>query len=345
MADRRPPGFNVDLGFYSCAEVLSIPRKIRAAAVGVWTLCGSFAAHQLSDGYVSAEALKQLGCTPAIRAALMATKNATGKSSPLWLDAGAGAILITNWAKWQRTAAEIKGYREAESDRKRRAREAKKPAEKKGVDADVNNTSGVLHAVVDDTCATRKRHMHTDINDTHAPHNATTAPVTSCDTEMSARTSAGRPADVRAEHRDPKTETETETEVHTPVTLVEGGPGGDPPTAVAGRPAPADKRGTRIPDGWQPNPATVASMRQKFPDVDLDEVTEEFVDFWRAEPGARGRKLDWDATWRNRVREIASRQRARAPTRRNGATVATSDQRVAAVQALKHQRSRLELGQ
>ncbi|WP_052336130.1 hypothetical protein [Mycobacterium canetti] len=86
-------------------------------------------------------------------------------------------------------------------------------------------------------------------------------------------------------------------------------------------------------------------MRQKFPDVDLDEVTEEFVDFWRAEPGARGRKLDWDATWRNRVREIASRQRARAPTRRNGATVATSDQRVAAVQALKHQRSRLELGQ
>ncbi len=43
MAERRPPGFNVDLGFYDSDEVLSIPRKIRAAAIGVWTLCAACA--------------------------------------------------------------------------------------------------------------------------------------------------------------------------------------------------------------------------------------------------------------------------------------------------------------
>ncbi len=30
----------------------------------------------------------------------------------------------------------------------------------------------------------------------------------------------------------------------------------------------------------------------------------EFVDYWIGVPGARGRKLDWPATWRNRVRDL-----------------------------------------
>lgn len=121
MAERRPPGFNVDLGFYDSEEVLSLPRKIRAAAVGVWTLCGSYAANKLSDGYVSAEALRDRGCTPAIRAALMATS-----PEPLWSEGHAGGIQFTRWAKWQRTSEEVKAYREADAERKRKARDAKR---------------------------------------------------------------------------------------------------------------------------------------------------------------------------------------------------------------------------
>lgn len=34
----------------------------------------------------------------------------------------------------------------------------------------------------------------------------------------------------------------------------------------------------------------------------------EFVDYWIGVPGARGTKLDWSATWRNRVRAVASRK-------------------------------------
>jgi hypothetical protein len=128
VAERRPPGFNVDLGFYDSDEVLSIPRKIRAAAVGVWTLCGSYAANKLTDGYVSAEALRDRGCTPAIRAALMSTT-----PQPLWEAApdlgDVGAIRFTRWAKWQRTSGEVKAYRDADAERKRKAREARKAAE------------------------------------------------------------------------------------------------------------------------------------------------------------------------------------------------------------------------
>lgn len=128
MAERRPAGFNVILKFYDSPEVESIPRRIRAAAIGVWTLCGSYSANKMTDGYVSAEKLKQFGCTPAIRAALKATRDGEGKPSPLWIDASDGGIQFANWAKYQRTYAEVKAYRDSESERKRGARKAKRDA-------------------------------------------------------------------------------------------------------------------------------------------------------------------------------------------------------------------------
>lgn len=126
MADRRPAGFNVDLGFYDSPEVESIPRRIRAAAIGVWTLCGSYSANKLLDGYVGPGMLKKLGCTPAIRAALKSTLGHDGEPSPLWVDAANGGIQFTRWTKWQRTRAEVKAYRESEAERKRNARNGKR---------------------------------------------------------------------------------------------------------------------------------------------------------------------------------------------------------------------------
>lgn len=126
MAERRPPGFNVDLGFYDSPEVLSIPRRIRAQAVGVWTLCGSYSANKLSDGYVEAEKVREFGGTPTIRAALMATRDINGEPSPLWVEAHSGGVQFTRWPKWQRTRAEVKAYREADAERKRNSRKAKR---------------------------------------------------------------------------------------------------------------------------------------------------------------------------------------------------------------------------
>ena len=164
VAERRPPGFNVDLGFYDSEEVLSIPRKIRAAAVGVWTLCGCYAANKLSDGYVSNEMLKQLGCTPVIRAALMATK-----PEPLWVDdAHMGGIWFTRWAKWQRTSAEVKAYREADAERKRRAREAKRNATTSNDDETSGRTSGGPSSSVRPDSGTPKTETKTETETTTA---------------------------------------------------------------------------------------------------------------------------------------------------------------------------------
>lgn len=126
MAERRPPGFNVPLGFYDGPEVESIPRRIRAAAIGVWTLCGAFSANKLQDGYVGPAMLKQLGCTGAIRAALMATKGPDGAPDPLWIDARDGGIQFTKWVKYQRSRAEVKAYRKQDAERKQRERNGTK---------------------------------------------------------------------------------------------------------------------------------------------------------------------------------------------------------------------------
>lgn len=68
------------------------------------------------------------------------------------------------------------------------------------------------------------------------------------------------------------------------------------------------RRGTRLPDGWQPSEAVRVWARSEHPAVNLGFVLAEFVDYWLAIPGSRGCKLDWDATFRNRVREVAARQ-------------------------------------
>lgn len=69
----------------------------------------------------------------------------------------------------------------------------------------------------------------------------------------------------------------------------------------------ADARGTRLPDDFCLN----SSMREwatlSAPHVDLETALAEFCDYWRGIPGQRGKKLDWPATWRNRMRELEGR--------------------------------------
>lgn len=128
MAERIPPGFTIPLGFYDGPEAKSIPKRIRAQALGVWAMAGNYSATRLSDGYVDAETLSELGCGPAIRAALMNTLGKGGVPDPLWVEAPANGIQFTKWSKWQRTAGEVMAFRESEAARKRAARAAKKRA-------------------------------------------------------------------------------------------------------------------------------------------------------------------------------------------------------------------------
>lgn len=72
--------------------------------------------------------------------------------------------------------------------------------------------------------------------------------------------------------------------------------------------APADKtRGTRLPEAWEPTPADRAMAELALGEDGTRELLANFRDYWAGVPGQRGRKTNWDATWRNRVRDQIGR--------------------------------------
>jgi len=83
-------------------------------------------------------------------------------------------------------------------------------------------------------------------------------------------------------------------------------PSGDHPPAKNAPVALAEKRearGHRLPDGWHPPPG-IAEAEGLAPD-EAQREADKFRDYWRAQPGVKGRKTDWDATWRNWIRRAA----------------------------------------
>jgi uncharacterized protein YdaU (DUF1376 family) len=77
-----------------------------------------------------------------------------------------------------------------------------------------------------------------------------------------------------------------------------------PPSSVA--PSKPSASGTRIPADWDPGTSGNAFAEQQGllngrASVELAK----FRDYWTAQPGQKGRKADWQATWRNWVRRVA----------------------------------------
>lgn len=167
MAERIPPGFSIPLGFYDGPEVRSIPKRIRAHAIGVFALAGNYSATKLSDGYVDNVTLATFGCSEGVREALKNTLGREGASDPIWVEAPHG-ILFAKWPKWQRTNAEVTTHREAEAARKREARaRRKREAAASLVEVDPNSIANTLE--VDP-----KRTADTFLNESSGP--AVTSP-------------------------------------------------------------------------------------------------------------------------------------------------------------------------
>ncbi len=79
-----------------------------------------------------------------------------------------------------------------------------------------------------------------------------------------------------------------------------------PPPTPPPPPPPPERRGTRLPPDWQPSEDLVAfAAEQGFHPDRIAAIAEQFRDYWHAVAGAKGRKLDWPATWRNWVRRDA----------------------------------------
>jgi uncharacterized protein YdaU (DUF1376 family) len=59
---------------------------------------------------------------------------------------------------------------------------------------------------------------------------------------------------------------------------------------------------SRLPADWMPSVNDEDFLREERPDLLVDATARRFRDYWIAQPGVKGRKVDWPATWRNWVR-------------------------------------------
>lgn len=66
------------------------------------------------------------------------------------------------------------------------------------------------------------------------------------------------------------------------------------------------QRGTRLPKDWMPEEH-----------LDRQDELAAFRDYWVAQPGQRGVKLDWQATWRNWIRRAGEKRPSAAKTERD----------------------------
>jgi hypothetical protein len=109
--------FRVDDSFYDHPKVVSIPRSVRAQAIGTWTLAGNWCAKQLTDGVLPAHQVEEVGGTAAGAQALVKAK--------LWIRTKTG-FRFKNWDEYQPTRAQVEATRE--SERTRKARQRAKPS-------------------------------------------------------------------------------------------------------------------------------------------------------------------------------------------------------------------------
>lgn len=129
----------------------------------------------------------------------------------------------------------------------------------------------------------------------------------------------------------------TETRRNETIPPLVSPPGGsdepDPP------PKPKAPRGKRLPEDWTVSPELRAWTRERFgwSDSEIDAAAEEFRDYWRS---VTTRRVDWDLTWKNRVRQLNDR-RPRVPPHTNGAGAPADPAMVAwleVVRVKEHQR-------
>jgi hypothetical protein len=84
---------------------------------------------------------------------------------------------------------------------------------------------------------------------------------------------------------------------------------GEEGTSYAAPAGAAPKKGTRLQPDWMPNQSTVDAIKEET-NATKDELTQQhrrFIDYWIAKAGKDGVKLDWDATWRNWMRNANQR--------------------------------------
>jgi hypothetical protein len=136
------------MSWFKVCDGLHDNRKVRragTAAMGLWALCGSWSASNLTDGFVPAEIAARYG-TDRQAAKLVAV----GLWEPTERD-GEKGWLFHDWADYQPTRKEVEAKRAAASDRQAKARKVRKDSRSSedSVTRDTDVSHGVSHASPD----------------------------------------------------------------------------------------------------------------------------------------------------------------------------------------------------
>ena len=107
------PWFKVDDGLPTSRKLLSIPRRMRLPALGLWTVAGAWSAGELTDGHVPGYMLEEWGATDMQATCLV--------NAGLWYAERDGYV-FHDWDDYQPTRDEVHAKREAWKDRQRKAR-------------------------------------------------------------------------------------------------------------------------------------------------------------------------------------------------------------------------------
>lgn len=123
-----------------------------------------------------------------------------------------------------------------------------------------------------------------------------------------AQSKAGKTSAEKRAKKDEQSQRSAPTRVERPLNHIEEDKEEETPSLRSGVRA---SRGTRLPDGWQPSEEGRAFAFEAL-GRDWPAELARFADYWRAQPGQKGVKTDWEATWRNWCRRAAE-HRPRAP--------------------------------
>lgn len=125
------PWFRIDDSFGTHPKVLSIPRKDRPTAVGLWTLAGVYAAHQLTDGHVAAHMIDELGVAKRFATVLVTARlwHVPGDRCEVCEEQGtlpfSEGFQYHDWFRSQPSRVKVEQTRREDAERKAAARAAR----------------------------------------------------------------------------------------------------------------------------------------------------------------------------------------------------------------------------
>lgn len=112
--------FKADDGFHSSRKLLSVPKRHRFAAAGLWVVAGTWCGQNLTDGRVPTYMIEEWGPPPSAVKALL--------DAGLW-DPGDDGYQFRNWAEYQPSKAEVEKDRARNRERQKQWRERHKSGE------------------------------------------------------------------------------------------------------------------------------------------------------------------------------------------------------------------------